>query len=267
MKPRESAEKYRHELKFLINQGDYELMRARMTPVFKPDKNTINGQYMLRSLYFDDYQNSAYEQKEDGILERKKYRIRIYNYSDGVIKLERKKKYDAYIYKESAGITREEFEKILRGDVDFMLGDERKLLREFYIEHKCNFLRPKVIVDYEREPYVIESGDVRVTFDMNLRAAVGSFDIFDESLPCLSCIDPGKLVLEVKFTEFLPEIARELLPPKAQEWTALSKYVICCDKTAYLRDASYWNDDGQGGSDIKKAFPPKRLGTRYENRK
>lgn len=55
-------------------------------------------------------------------------------------------------------------------------------------------------------------------------------------------LDPGTLVLEVKFTEFLPEVLRQLLPPKAQEWTAVSKYVLCADKTAYRHGFSGWND-------------------------
>lgn len=37
---------------------------------------------------------------------RKKYRVRIYNGSDKVIKLERKKKYGSWIYKEDAPLTR-----------------------------------------------------------------------------------------------------------------------------------------------------------------
>lgn len=49
--------------------------------------------------------------KNPGVLMRKKYRIRIYDYSDRSIKLERKKKFGSYIYKESAPLTREEVEK------------------------------------------------------------------------------------------------------------------------------------------------------------
>ena len=56
----------------------------------------------------------------------------------------------------------------------------------------------------------------------------------------LTVLDPGTLVMEVKFTEFLPQTLRELLPPKAQEWTAVSKYVLCCDKTAYCHGNSGW---------------------------
>lgn len=55
-------------------------------------------------------------------------------------------------------------------------------------------------------------------------------------------LEPGKLVLEVKFTEFLPQLVRDLLPPRAQELTAVSKYVLCCDKTAYQHGFTYWNE-------------------------
>ena len=67
-------------------------MELRMKHLLKKDPHASDGGYMIRSLYFDDYWNSAYEEKESGILMRKKYRIRIYDYSDRSIKLERKKK-------------------------------------------------------------------------------------------------------------------------------------------------------------------------------
>ena len=74
---------------------------------------------------------------------------------------------------------------------------------------------------------------MRITFDQNVRAAVGGWDLFDPKLPTLPVLDPGTLVLEVKFTEFLPEVLRQLRPRKAQEWSAVSKYVLCAYYTAY----------------------------------
>lgn len=56
---------------------------------------------MIRSLYFEDYFNSAYAGKGIWCSDAKKYRIRIYDCSDRSIKLERKKKFGSYIYKES----------------------------------------------------------------------------------------------------------------------------------------------------------------------
>lgn len=90
-----------------------------MAPLLGLDKHASNGGYMIRSLYFDDYWNTAYREKVDGVLLRKKYRIRIYDYSDRVIKLERKRKSDSWIYKEDAPLTHEQFDRILAGDYEF----------------------------------------------------------------------------------------------------------------------------------------------------
>lgn len=171
---RATQERYRHELKYLINEGEHAALACRMAPVFKLDKHARSGGYTIRSLYFDDYANTAYEEKDAGILMRKKYRVRIYNGGDKVIKLERKKKYGSWIYKEDAPLTRDEFECILAGDYDFLLRSPHQLCREFYIECICNMMRPRTIVDYEREPWVMDEGTVRITFDMNVRAAVGA---------------------------------------------------------------------------------------------
>ncbi len=242
-------ERYRHELKYLINYGEKAALTCRMEPVFKLDPHASNGGYCIRSLYFDDYWNSSYEEKDAGILLRKKYRIRIYDYSDRVIKLERKKKFGQWIHKEDASLTREQFFSILDGDYAFLLASDQPLCREFYAECISNVMRPRVIVDYEREPWIMDAGTVRVTFDMAMRAAIDGFDIFDRDLPTLPIVEPDKLVMEVKFTEFCPQVVRDLLPPKSSELTAFSKYALCYEKTAYLRGFDYWSD----------SFAPERI--------
>ena len=236
-------EKYRHELKYIISYPEYEGLRRLMLPYFHVDENCVDGEYIIRSLYFDDYYKSAYEDKKMGIFFRKKYRIRIYNYSDRTIKLERKKKQGNYILKESADISKEEFYKILNGDYSFLLSSKKQILREFYIECISNVLRPKVIVDYERTPFILDAGTVRITFDKKVRAVVGGYDIFDEKLASLSAMEPDKLIMEVKYTEFLPRIVKNILPPRSSEKVAASKYLMCCDRTAYLRDSTGYIDE------------------------
>lgn len=242
MRSSEKKERYRHELKFLISEAEHEVLKLRLKNLMKLDPHAVNGGYLIRSLYFDDYWNSAYEEKEMGVLSRKKYRIRIYDCSDAVIKLERKKKVGPYIYKEDASLTREEVERILAGDYEFLLRSQYSLCREFYLECMCNVMRPRVIVDYEREPWIMEEGTVRVTFDMDVRAAVAGYNLFDDTLPVLPVLEPGKLVMEVKYTELLPQLIREIVPPSSQEFTAVSKYVLCYGKTRYLHDFAYWQE-------------------------
>lgn len=227
---------FRNEWKYLISDWEAEHLRARLGAYMEHDKNAVNGTYMIRSLYFDDFWDTAYQEKLMGIEQRQKWRIRIYNCSDARISLERKRKSGSYIYKQSARLSREEFEKILAGDYEFLLHHEKNLCKEFYYECVCRVLRPKVIVDYDREPFVSDNGTVRITLDSAVRAAVGSFDIFDDRLPTMEVLEPGKLVLEVKFTEYLPELYRTVLPLDGQEFTALSKYTLCYEKAFYLTD-------------------------------
>ena len=104
-------------------------------------------------------------------------------------------------------------------------------------------MRPRTIVDYDREPWILDEGTVRITFDTDVRAAVGSYDIFDATLPALSVLEDGKCVMEVKYTEFLPKFVRDVLPDRASEFTAVSKYVLCYEKTEYMNSFKYWYEN------------------------
>jgi len=224
---------FRHELKYLINRKDLAFIRQRYDMMLHKDIHGENGVYMVRSLYFDDYWNSSYYEKLAGNHARKKYRVRIYNYDESVIRLERKKKVGSYIYKESARLTKEEFFWIISQKFDFLLEKPDNLYKEFYIECISRLMRPKVIVDYEREAYTLPEGDVRITFDSNVRSSILSFDIFDQKLPSFEVLETGKLVMEVKYTQFLPNAIRELFPSDSLEFLALSKYVLCYEKVNY----------------------------------
>jgi hypothetical protein len=231
---------FRHEQKYFINLQDAALLRSRLLSVIKKDENAgEKGEYWIRSLYFDDCRSSAYEEKDMGIMCRKKYRIRVYECSDKVIRLERKNKVGPYINKQSAPLTRDETERILAGDYLFLRDSAYPLLREFYFECISNIMRPRVIVDYDREPFVMDEGDVRITFDKHIRAGLGGFDLFDKELPAIEALPVNVLVLEVKFTQFLPEIVKRALRDMPNEITAASKFVLCCDvaQGAYGLDA------------------------------
>lgn len=74
---------------------------------------------------------------------------------------------------------------------------------------KTQQLRPRVLVSYVREPYVYAAGNVRVTFDSNIRTSLFQRDFLDGALPDIIATDaPGDIILEVKYDAFLPEIIR-----------------------------------------------------------
>ena len=221
---------YRHELKFEITSSRKKILMDRLSAVMGMDPNAGQKGYFIRSLYFDDLYDSALLDKMAGVKSRKKYRIRTYNYSKNIIKLERKKKEGSYINKEAASLTGEELKGILRGDCGFLLKREEDLPKKFYLETVMNGLRPAVVVDYERIPLVFPGGDVRITFDEHVRTSLFAGDLFARDLPSYEVMPEGKLILEVKFTEYLPEIIRDLLPTEEGSVIAASKYVLCLKK-------------------------------------
>ena len=117
------------------------------------------------------------------------------------------------------------------------------LLYPFVSNYWNSLHQSQAIVDYDREPWILDAGTVRITFDMDVRAAIGSYDIFDDTLPALPVLEPGKCVMEVKYTEFLPRVVRDILPDRASEFTAVSKYVLCYEKTEYMNSFKYWYEN------------------------
>ena len=218
----------RHELKYYINCLQYQILRKNLGTVLNPDPHAgPDGLYQIRSLYFDDFKNTALSDKISGYRYRKKYRIRIYNYSDDYIKFERKSKLDQYISKESVRLTREETDRIVAGDIAFLANSESHLLKTFYLESRSKLLRPVAIVDYHREAYVHPVGNVRITFDIDLHTNLGSIALFDPKLFTMGVNKEQGIILEVKFDDVLPQHIRGLFPNTIRPRYAIGKFAIC----------------------------------------
>ena len=196
----------RHELKYFIHPAEVEALRNRLRPVLKLDSHCRGGRpYAIRSLYFDDIDDSAYYDKVDGVMHRDKYRIRIYNYSDQEIFLERKRKLGDLIQKSSAMITRRLCEQLIQGDPRGLYRAGNPLLQDMYVQMRTKLLRPSVIVDYEREAYLHPAENVRITFDLKLRSGLASSDLFNPAVATVCPHDRNVEILEVKFDNYLPD--------------------------------------------------------------
>ena len=218
----------RHELKYNIDYLQYQILRKKLAAVLKPDPHAgPDGRYHVRSLYFDDFKNTAFSEKMAGVARRKKYRIRIYNYSDECIKFERKTKLHQYIFKDSVRLTREEADRIIAGDVTFLADSENHLLKTFYLESRNNLLRPVVLVDYDREAYIHPVGNVRITFDIGLHTGLGSVAFFDPNVFTMGVSEEQGVIMEIKFDDVLPQHVRGLFPNTIRPRSAIGKFVIC----------------------------------------
>lgn len=217
----------RHEYKHRITYEDYLVIKSRLKHLAKPDAHAgSDGQYTIHSLYLDNLSDKALREKLDGVDKREKFRIRYYNDDTDYIRLEKKSKIHGLCEKQSAPLSKEEVIKICSGDISFLLKSGKPLLQELYAKMKYQMLKPKVIVDYEREPYVYDPGNVRVTFDKNIRTSLYHDRFFDGEY-CSAPAEEGCIILEVKYDAFLPEIIEKAVRVPNRQASAFSKYAVC----------------------------------------
>ena len=226
--PKENAKGYRHELKFITSEAEAALLAIRLRNALQPDPYAQDGGYFIRSLYFDDPFDTAVVEKVDGVEYRDKWRIRIYNLSDKSIKLERKHKNGQFIKKDSLTLSRKECNALCGGVYGFLLHRKEPFAREAYADMVTKHLRPKVIVDYDREPFVYPVEDVRITLDRNIRTAMYATNLFSANTITYPATEfAGQCILEVKFNAYLERYVMELLQLNAAQRSAASKYLYC----------------------------------------
>lgn len=216
----------RHEYKYYISYSEYYYLKQLLQTIMQPDLNAKeNGEYYIRSLYFDSADNTDYRTKIAGIENRKKVRLRIYDTDSDKVKLEVKNRYNTSMRKESLIISRDEALKMISNDVAFLdKYNEKVALR--VKNYMTNYLySPRVIVDYEREAFVDNDHDVRVTFDKNIRC-VYSDSLFDKTIGLIPVFIDPVIVLEVKFNEILPDFIRNVLCTGRVLNSSISKYCI-----------------------------------------
>lgn len=218
----------RHELKYYINYQIYHELRQRLKVVIQADPHMPDEEgYKISSLYFDDMYHSAMEQKLAGVRFRKKFRMRCYNSSDRVIRLECKYKYDNYIAKRGAPLTRMEYNSILSGDYGFLMDRTEKVCQELFCYNRTRQMKPTVVVDYLREAYISPLGNVRITFDKSLEASSGTLDMFSEEYMAHSVLPGDLLIMEVKYDDYIPTHILSIIQTAMTDRCAISKYVMC----------------------------------------
>ncbi len=221
----------RHELKYFIGLPQYRILRSALLGVLRLDPNAARngGEYSIRSLYFDTVFDAAYYDKLNGVKDRDKYRMRIYNGSQTEIFMECKTKVESYISKRSVKIPRSLADQLIAADPSGLEFTSNGLLRDIFREMRVNLLHPVVIVDYDREAYLHPAEEVRITFDKNLRTGLRSVDLFDTRIPTLPVMDDEMYILEVKYNRALPQYIADLISFCCPELiqTAISKYTMC----------------------------------------
>ncbi len=224
---RKSVE-YRNELKYVVTEAELTLLENRIRSLIRLDRHAgADGTYQIRSLYFDDLENTCYQENEMGTDPREKFRIRIYNGSADRISLELKKKQHSMTQKLSCLLTEEQCRELMAGRPLPFDASYPPVLQKLNLLMRTRLMRPKVIVEYDRTPFVEKLGNTRVTLDRNIRSSNAVLSFLEKEIPGRPVMPAGRQILEVKYDEFLPDHLYRNLQLARLRQTAFSKYYLC----------------------------------------
>jgi len=217
---------YRKEIKYYISPLDRSRVRTVAGKLLEPDVHNKSGKgYFVRSLYFDDKEESGFFDKLAGVARRSKYRLRIYDLEADKVKFEIKERRYDYIVKQTAWISRRDAEAVQLGDYDCLLKYDNKVLNKIYCKFKSNYFRPVAMIDYWREAFCYGRDQVRLTIDYDLSATTTHLDLFFQP-QLLPLLPPHKVILEVKFRAFLPAWMTKSIGFSGFIRCAISKYCM-----------------------------------------
>ncbi|WP_226668798.1 polyphosphate polymerase domain-containing protein [Metabacillus litoralis] len=221
-----NGSKGRREIKHEITKMDCYLLRNKLKHYMNVDPHANDdGKYLIRSVYFDNFDNKVLNQKKEGFYDRDKFRVRLYDFNMKFLHLEKKSKRNNLTFKQKCQITAEEYEQMRVGNINWMENDTRSLIRDLYYQSILFQLKPLTVVDYEREVFIYQYGNVRVTFDSSIKTSLRNNDVLNPHLAMVET-NPDIVILEVKYDEFLPTVIKQLLQIGHRRMGTYSKYQI-----------------------------------------
>lgn len=217
---------YRNEYKFICSAGELEILRGRLAPLMERDAHQKGESYRVRSLYFDDYADSAFYDNAAGVDRRRKFRIRVYDDLKMPVRLEIKDKYRDKTRKFSCSISEDTCLDLMAGRLTSPKEDTPYPLVAFYLAASECMLRPRIIIEYARTAFVHKAGNTRITFDQGITRSEDVGRFFSEDITRLSILPEGQHIVEVKYDEFLPDWIAQALELGELRRATFSKYYL-----------------------------------------
>lgn len=214
----------RVEKKFLISQTAGRSLYGKLSKTLKEDIHNQNDGYLVRSLYFDTIFDDDFFDKDAGLMNRRKIRLRVYPPAFDVVKLELKAKNGSWQHKRSLLIEPQDAKAIIKGDYCVLAKYKEDLAGELYRIMKLEGYMSKCIVEYKRTAFMVPVNDVRITLDSYITANEGNYDLFSPSLPLYPVSHADDIILEVKYNGFLLSYIKDMMTLCDKTEISASKY-------------------------------------------
>ena len=212
----------RRELKYEISYQEYQNIMRVLDRVLKRDKHSNeDGEYQIKTIYFDNHLHEIENDKKNDINSVKKYRIRMYNNNENSIFLERKSNENIYKQKVKQKIKKQDVINILNGDYKEILEAEESLKTELYFKLLLKQYRPTIIIEYTRTAYRDEASKVGITIDKNIKSTKDCKKFFED----VQAEESKKYILEVKYDKEIPQYIKNIIMSLENKKVAKAKFI------------------------------------------
>lgn len=211
----------RYEKKYMLTREQYNQLMSSLITKMCPDSY---GKHTICNIYFDTPDYQLIRTSLEKPVYKEKIRLRSYGVpkEEDTVFLELKKKYDGVVYKRRVPMTLREARNYLYKGI--RPEKDSQILREIDYAYQFYQAKPMVYLAYERIAfYGKENPDLRVTFDMNIRARRTDPDLARGTYGTL-LLDEGKMLMEVKIPGAMPVWMSELFSELKIYPISFSKY-------------------------------------------
>jgi len=217
---------FREEKKYVCNLLEAVYLKNSLNGILQGDPFQGFEPYLVRSLYFDTISDTDFKEKEDGLSDRKKVRLRVYSPDSKTAKLELKQKSGSMQRKQSLTLSREHAQELINSNYEVLKEYDDDFAVYMYNLMNLEGYKPKTVVEYDRVAYTAPINNIRLTVDSGVRANEGCYDIFDNDIALYPVIDPTTVIFEVKYNKYLLSYIKDAISCVCKLETSASKYTL-----------------------------------------
>ncbi len=211
----------RYEKKYMITIEQYNALMSQMITRLSADQY---GKHTISNIYFDTPGFDLIRTSLSKPVYKEKIRLRSYGIpdEDDTVFIELKKKFDGVVYKRRIPLPLKDARKYLYYGI--APEGSSQILQE--IDYAMNLYEPnpRVYLAYERIAFFgKEDPELRVTFDMNIRARENNLDL-SRGTYGIPLLEKGKLLMEIKIPGAMPVWMSRILSELAIYPVSYSKY-------------------------------------------
>lgn len=227
----------RYELKFMLNQDQFDALIPSISVYMDPDGHCQNGkEYTIYNIYYDTHDNHLIRHSLSKPYYKEKIRLRSYalpkSLEDEVF-LELKKKIGGLVNKRRIILPlKEAYEFIRSGKCPETIQPRyQQVAHEIEYFLSCHNVQPATYIRYKRKAFFgKEDKDFRITFDYDIRTR--RTELFLEKSDCGDpLLEKGQYLMEVKISTSVPLWLSRTLSDLRIYKTHFSKYGKEYEKT------------------------------------